>query len=89
MCQFQVSITFDPILYLSVPLTRPLVNFTIYFFGRDKVTSISSGKPKKLNFKLRPEAKVQQLLDLVSERTQVKTECVSQFSYLVIFKLLI
>ncbi|KAI1303088.1 Ubiquitin carboxyl-terminal hydrolase 19 [Halotydeus destructor] len=61
------SVTFDPFLYLSVPLPKNKVVHSIYFFSKD-----ASRKPEKYVFKLAADARVSSMLDYMKERTECK-----------------
>ncbi|RWS25287.1 hypothetical protein B4U80_07359 [Leptotrombidium deliense] len=62
----KVSITFDPFLYLSIPVPKTLLLLSVYFFSTD-----SSKKPTKFLVKIHSESKVKKLVQMIAVRTNV------------------
>lgn len=63
--------TFDPFVYLSLPLPKPKLEYEVYFFKRD-ANGMSSSRPKKYTVKLAKDSPVSSLLDEMSRITGVK-----------------
>ncbi|RWS11041.1 ubiquitin carboxyl-terminal hydrolase 19-like protein [Dinothrombium tinctorium] len=63
---FKVSITFDPFLYLSIPIPKNQILHSVFFFPLD-----ASKKPVRFLVKLHSDSKVKKLLEAISLRTGV------------------
>lgn len=61
----KVSLTFDPFLYLPIPLTKNTVNYTFYLFTQD------DNQPKRLTCKLPQGSKILSILEHVTSKTEI------------------
>ncbi|CAG2116328.1 unnamed protein product, partial [Medioppia subpectinata] len=66
----KVSVTFDPFVYLSLPLPKPKVEYEVYFFKRD-ANGMSTSRPTKYLLKLPKDCVVKNMLDEISTLTGV------------------
>jgi ubiquitin carboxyl-terminal hydrolase 19 len=62
----KVSLTFDPFLYLPIPLPKQLVEYTAFFFDK-----LLARKPSKITMRLPLDSKVNVLLDTIASNTGV------------------
>ncbi|XP_077547495.1 ubiquitin carboxyl-terminal hydrolase 19-like isoform X2 [Haemaphysalis longicornis] len=62
----KVSISFDPFLYLTVPLPKKQRLLAVHFFSLDP-----QQVPQKLHLRLNPDARVQDLAEEISKKTGV------------------
>ncbi|XP_054167612.1 ubiquitin carboxyl-terminal hydrolase 19-like isoform X2 [Oppia nitens] len=67
----KISVTFDPFVYLSLPLPKPKVEYEVYFYRRDS-NGMATSKPVKYTILLAKDSLVQTLLDEISQFTGVK-----------------